>query len=59
MIINKLLLNCMWPKSLDRVAENIRLCRKPPTVATFSHGGFPLVINRLCHITTLYMTKDG
>ena len=40
MIIYKFLLKCMWPKSLDRVAENIRLGRKLSTVATFSHGGF-------------------
>ena len=59
MIINILLLNCMWPKSLDRVAENIGLCRKLPTVATFFAMGFPIVIYRLCQITTLGMTKDG
>ena len=59
MIINKFLLKCMWPKSLDRVAENIRLGRKLSTVATFFTRGFPLVIYRLCHITALCMTKDG
>ena len=40
MIINRLLLKCMWPKFLDRLAENIRLGRKLSTVATFSHGSF-------------------
>ena len=40
MIINELLLKCMWPKSSDRVAENTRLGRKLPTVATFCPGGF-------------------